>query len=225
MKDIFAFLLAGLMALFLTGCAGTGTKSISQRGWIGGSYVLAKPGTAWVRMADPPGISGDLPKSLPSAQRAAIQITALASNAPAYGAGLRPGDFVLELDHQPITSLQEFRRIVDRSNPGAVLAIKAYRDGRFLEYQVPVGREKYKTGGYFSVVVPTVIHRWDLWPDPGFSLVCLGYEPNPGLRHDLADNSKTQKEVYDANWSAYLVFMELSYGKRVVAQETVAAKQ
>jgi hypothetical protein len=221
MKKIFTFLFAGLLALSLAGCAGTKTKPLSQRGWIGGEYVLAKYRTTWVTMAGSPGVSGSLPKSLRSTQKAAIQITSLATNEPAQAAGLRRGDFVLEVNHRPMTSLQAFRRTIDRSEPGTVLQIKAYRDGQFTNYQVAVGREKYKNGGYFSITVPTVVHRWDLWPNPGFSLVCVGYEPNPGLRHDLGKNH----EVYDENWSAYLAFLEISSGKRVLAQEPVAASK
>ena len=218
MKNTFTFLVAGLLALFLAGCAGTKTKSISQRGWIGGEYVLAKTGTHLLTLANSPGVRGTLPKSLRSTQKAAIQITSMATNAPAHAAGLRTGDFVLEVNHRPMTSLQAFRRAIDRSEPGAMVAIKAYRDGQFTDYQVPVGREKYKNGGYFSIAVPTVVHYWDLWPNPGFSLVCVGYEPNPGVRHELGKSH----EVYDENWSAYLGFMEISSGKRVLAQEPVA---
>ncbi len=218
MKNICTFLFAGLLALSLAGCAGTKTKPVSQRGWIGGEYVLAKYWTPWVILANSPGVRGSLPKSLRSTQKAAVQITSMATNAPAQAAGLRTGDFVLEVNHRPMTSLQAFRRTIDRSEPGTMVAIKAYRDGQFTNCQVAVGREKYKNGGYFSIAVPTVVHYWDLWPNPGFSLVCVGYEPNPGVRHDLGKNH----EVYDENWSAYLVFMEVSTGKRVLAQEPVA---
>jgi hypothetical protein len=219
MKCITNLVFAGALACLLAGCASEKNKTVSQRGWIGGDYVLAQRETAWRRLGNSPGVSGTLPKSVPSAQRAAIEITGLATNTPAGAAGLRKGDFVLELNHRPMTSLQAFRRTIDRSAPGTWLAVKAYRDGQSTEYQVPMGREKYKNGGYFSVVLPTVVHRWDLWPDPGFSLVCVGYEPNPGLRHELG---KTH-EVYDENWSAYVGFMEFSCGKRVMAQEPVAA--
>jgi hypothetical protein len=221
MKNTFTFLAAGLLALSLAGCAGTKTKTVSQRGWIGGEYVLAKSGTHLLTLANSPDVRGTLPKSLRSTQKAAIQITSMATNAPAQAAGLRKGDFVLEVNHRPVTSLQAFRRAIDRSEPGVLLPIRAYRDGQFTDYQVAVGREKYKNGGYLSITLPTVVHRWDLWPNPGFSLVCVGYEPDPGLRHDLGKAN----EVYDENWSAYLVFMEVSCGKRVLAQEPVAASK
>lgn len=221
MKRTITFVFASVLTSLLAGCASEKSKTISQRGWIGGDYVLAKHDTAWVRMDSSRGVSGTLPKSLPADQRAAIEITSLTTNAPARVAGLRSGDFVLELNHQPVTSLQAFRRTIDRSAPGTLLPVKIYRDGQFAEFQVPVGREKYKSGGNFSLILPTAVHRWDLWPNPGFSLVCVGYEPNPGLRHELGKSH----EVYDENWSAYLVFMEISCGKRVVAQETVPVGQ
>lgn len=219
MKRIATFVFTSLLGFMLAGCASEKAKTMSQRGWIGGDYVLASRPTTWVRLCNSPGIAGTLPKSVPATQKVAIQITGLATNTPGYLAGLYPGDFVFELNHRPVTSLQAFRRTIDRSAPGSLLAVKAWRDGQIAEYQVPVGREKYKDGGCFSVTLPTVVHRWDLWPDPGFSLVLVGYEPNPGLRRELG----RANEAYDENWSAYLVFMEVSSGKRVVAQELVAA--
>lgn len=223
MKNTSVLLLGTLLVVCLAGCAGTKKETYSQRGWIGGDYVLSKPGTVWVRMNNSPGVCGNLPKSMQDVQKSAVQITGLSTNAPAYAAGLRRGDFVTEVDHQRVKSLTGFRRTVDRCKPGATITVKACRDGQFAEYQVPVGREKYKSGGYFSLTLPTVVHRWDLWPNPGFSLVCIGYEPNPGTRHDFGAQHKAKDELYDENWSAYLVFMELSSGERIVDQESVAA--
>ncbi|HLX70200.1 MAG TPA: PDZ domain-containing protein [Verrucomicrobiae bacterium] len=218
MKKVFTMLSAGPLVLLLVGCGGT--KMISQRGWIGGEYVLARPNTGWTRVNNSPGVHGTLPVSLKSTQKSAIQIIGMATNAPAEAAGLRPGDFVLEVNHRRVTSLWSFRRAVDRSAPGARLEVKAYRDGHFLDCQVPVGREKYKKGGALTIVIPTVVHRWDLWPNPGFSLVVAGYEPNPGLRRELTGD-KLHEEVYDEDWSVYLGCVELSSGKRVIGQEAV----
>lgn len=215
MKKTFAISFGALLALSLTGCAGT--KTISQRGWIGGEYVLARPATVWTRIDGSRGVRGTLPASLNSTQKSAIQITSMSTNAPARAAGLRKGDFILEINRQRVTSLRGFRHAIDRSLPGSVLAIKAYRNGRFVDCQVPVGREKYKKGGSLVMALPTVVHRWDLWPNPGFSLVVAGYEPNPGLRRDLT-GAKQHEEVYDEAWSAYLGFIEVSSGERVIAQ-------
>lgn len=212
-------LIAVALTILLAGCASEKAKPVAQRGWIGGEYVLAKPASFVVTLSSTPGVVGALPKPVQHIQKAAILVTKLGTNAPAELAGLRKGDLVLELNHQPVTRLQDFRRTIDRSEPGTWLAVKAYRDGRMLDYSVPVGREKYKKGGYFLLAFPTVVHRWDLWPNPGFSLVVLGYEPNPGVRREPENDPKT----YDQEWQAYLGFFEVSYGKRVVSQERVSA--
>lgn len=213
-----ARLLVCALAMLLTGCASEKSKPIAQRGWIGGEYAQAKPSSFLVAMASSPGVVGGLPKLIRQTQEAAILVTKMETNAPASLAGLRPGDYVVELNHQPVTGLRDFRRIVDRSEPGTALAVKAYRDGQMLEYNLPVGREKYKKEGTLSLAFPTVVHQWDLWPNPGFSLVVVGCEPNPGLRRDLGKD----REAYDEEWKAYLGFVELSVGKRVVSQEPSA---
>jgi len=223
MKPIVAILSAGLLALAVTGCATSKDKPASQRGWIGGEYVLAKPNCCWTHMSNPAGVSATLPCSLLATQWTAIQITGLTSNTPAMAAGLQTGDFVLEVNHQKMTSLSRFRHAIDHSEPGSVVTVKAYRDGQIAEYQVPVGREKYRGGGYFTITMPTVVHGWDLWPNPGFSAICVGYEPNPGLRKELGNHPKPGETVYDEGWQAYLVFMEVSHGKRIIAQESVPA--
>jgi hypothetical protein len=219
MKRIAIFVFASGLACLLAGCASEKNKTVLQRGWIGGNYVLAKRDTAWLHLCNSRAVAGTLPASVAADQKAAIEITGLATNAPAHAAGLRGGDFVLELNRRPVTNLRAFRHTIDHSAPGTLLPVKIYRDGQLAEFEVPVGREKYKGGGSFSFVLPTTVHRWDLWPNPGFSLVCVGYEPNPGLRNELG---KTH-EVYDESWSAYLVFMEISSGKRIVEQEPVVA--
>jgi len=203
------------LIILLAGCASEKTRPIAQRGWIGGEYALAKPSGFMVAMSSSSGVVGGLPKAVRQIQKAAILVTKMDTNAPASLAGLRKGDYVLELNHQPVTSLQDFRRMVDRSEPGTTLAVKAYRNGQAVECNLPVGREKYKNGGTLSLTFPTVVHQWDLWPNPGFSLVVVGYEPNPGVRRNLGKD----RETYDEEWKAYLGFMELSVGKRVLSQE------
>ncbi|MBW8863612.1 MAG: PDZ domain-containing protein, partial [Verrucomicrobia bacterium] len=119
MKRIAIYLFAGFLPVLLAGCASK--KTVSQRGWIGGSYVLSRHNSGWVRLCSSPGISGTLPKSVQATQNAAVEITTLATNTPARLAGLHEGDFILELNHQPVTSLQTFRRTIDRSAPGTLL--------------------------------------------------------------------------------------------------------
>jgi hypothetical protein len=216
-----ARLLVGVLAIVLSGCASQKSKPMSERGWIGGEYALSRRASFLTKLSRPPGTGEDLPKSFGERQKTAILVTKLGTNTPASLAGLRKGDIVFEVDKRPVTRLSDFQRRIDRSKPGTSLDVKAFRDGKVLEYNVPVGREKYKKGGWFSIVFPSVVHCWDLWPDPGFSLIMIGFEPNPGVRKELGGD----KEAYDEEWSAYLVCFELSYGKRVHAQEQAASAQ
>lgn len=213
--QLTAKLFVSILTIFLAGCATEKEKTISQRGWIGGEYALAKPSGFLLAISHSPGTVGGFPKSLQHTQKAAILVTQLETNAPARLAGLHKGDLVLEINHRPMTRLQNFRRIIDQSELGTWLAVKAFRDGQTMEYNVPVGREKFKQGGCLSLAFPTVVHQWDLWPNPGFSLVVLGYEPNPGIRRDLGNNQGT----FDNEWTAYLGFIEISVGKRILSQE------
>jgi len=199
MKCINLILFTGMLAFLLAGCASQKTaKTVHERGWIGGHYALVK------------------------GKPARVQITGLSCDTPAATAGLCPGDFVLKLNHQPVTSLSAFQRTIDGGAPGSLLTLTAYHDGQVAEYKVPVGREKYVKAGSFTMYVPTVVHSWSFfWPTPGFSLVFAGYLENPEQRNELG---KAQ-EVYDENWTAFLGIAEFSHGAKVIAQEPVATTQ
>ncbi len=211
-------LLACALALLAAGCATEKKQPLAQRGWIGGEYALARPAGFIAFMSSQSGVVGTLPKSVQQTQRTAIQIMRLDASAPAALAGLHKDDFILECNRQRILSLRDFRRTIDHSAPGSQLDLKLYRTGLTTNCSVTVGCEKYKPGGCFSVCFPSVVHGWDLWPNPGFSLVFLGCESNPGLRHELDKNSK-KSDVYDEEWSTYLIFFELSHGKRIQSEE------
>ena len=96
-----------------------------------------------------------------------------------------------------------------------MLAVRAYRDGQTLDFEVPVGKEAFRREGSFRIAFPSVVHGWDLWPNPGFSLVFVGYEPNPGLRQQ-PDSSK---DHFDEDWKAFAGIFEVSRGKRILAQK------
>ena len=217
MKKISACL-ACFLVLFLAGCANPKNKPLAERGWIGGQYMLSKRSGLAMALKEDSGVDGYLPKALQHERKAAVRVVYLATNTPASLAGLRAGDFIVDLNDQPVTSLPAFFRTVDRSQPGTRISLNVYRDGNFTNCTVQVGREMFRTGGYLTVCVPTVVHSWDLWPNPGFSLVLLGYEPNPGLRHDLGGNGH-RGDVYDQEWCAFLGILQVTRGKTVVSQE------
>jgi len=212
-------LLASLAAgLSLAGCATEKNRPLSERGWIGSQYALARHQTFLRMLAADTGVVNRSAKSLPPDRKAAVLLTHLGTNSPAALAGLREGDFVVELNHQPVGSLQQFHRVIDRTLPVAQLPIRVFRDGQFLDYTAAVGREKYRPGGCLTLAFPTVVHGWDLWPNPGFSFVVLGYEPNPGLREELNGDPK-KHDVYDEEHVVFLACVQVSKGKLVVSQE------
>ena len=189
--------------------AATKEKPPQERGWLGGQFWEAK----------------SFPKSVADRQPEAILVGQLRTNTPAAVAGLREGDFILELNHQPVMKLRDFRRTIDQTAPGTLLAVTASRDGQIAEYQVPLGREKFRNGGNFTIGLPGFARGWQLWPSkshPGLSVVFAGYSVNTGRREELAPR---QKEAYDEHWKVWLAIMELSKGQKVVAEELVEARK
>jgi hypothetical protein len=63
-----------------------------------------------------------------------------------------------------------------------------------------------------------VVHGWDLWPNPGFSLVVAGFEPNANPRPELPPKPPAQPP-YVEDWQAFLVVCQLSVGERILSQE------
>ena len=95
-----------------------------QRGWIGGVYERTKNHCTTTEMlfgADHTRYS--FPSPLAKSQSAGFLVTSLATNTPAYQAGLRPGDLILELDHQKVTEWPAFSQIITSTKPGATLPV------------------------------------------------------------------------------------------------------
>jgi membrane-associated protease RseP (regulator of RpoE activity) len=209
----------GAIGALLAGCSSNKEKPVQARGWLGGEYKLVRY----------------FPKLLTPKPDAGILVTALATNTPASSAGIRAGDVIFELDHQPFTRLQDFRRKIDASEPGTLMSVTLYRDSQTVQYDVPVGRETFNNNGVFMIGLPGFFHGPELWPyrdSPGLSLVALGYSVNPGHREELA-SIKRQYELkcnpawkaYDEDYKIWLLFMEVKRGESIVAQESVEAKR
>ena len=200
-----------------------------ERGWIGGEYEAVGTG----RLPRGIGRAGPLPKTLTRYYRRGVLLITLASNAPARLAGLREGDLIVELNHQSLSNSADFFwNTIDRAEPGSVLPIKAWRDGQTMECNVTVGRETWEPSGYFSFSLLPIIRPPDLVPNPGWSLMLLGYEPIHGRRGEidtvrnryLARNELGQTKPYEGRWYSWFLLFSVEHGKRTVSQEAVPLK-
>ncbi len=209
------------LASTLTGCATGPEKPPRERGWIGGEYKVAVGGT-WKGIlgesSDWKTFDPDIPETITRAHLSPIKIVALRTNTPAYAAGLRPGDLIVAVDHAPVKRLQDFRNIVDHRRPGTSLAIRAYHAGQPVEFDVAVGRESYRKLGTFGLSLLPVAQPWRVIPDPGFSFVFLGWEPNHGLREDM---TSTRPASYRDS-GAWLAVFNISTSTKVISQTNVA---
>jgi hypothetical protein len=213
-------------------------KPFHQRGWIGGSYERAK-----AERTVPDLFFGDggaiyaFPSALTNTQKAGVLITALATNTPAYQAGLRAGDLILELRHQQVLDLPGFWQVLTEARPGVALPVKAYRIGQTSDYTVTVGREEFQYIGTFGIGLPGYIESFHPIPTreaPYVSLMALGYKKNDEPRvefgsvrkqYEHACNPKAKQEGQDRDWWCWLAIFWVSEGKKIVAQEEFAEKR
>jgi membrane-associated protease RseP (regulator of RpoE activity) len=220
---VLTLVLTALAAL-LPGCAGKKEEArVFQRGWVGGEYTQAHA----AKLFSPGDTINTFPEPLRQTQKAGLLIVALSTNAPASLAGLQPGDLVVQLDHKPITRLQEFRRVVDRTEPGTYLPVTVYRHGEFVVRNVRVGRETFRKQGALGLGLIT--YNLNFGMNPGFSLFVLGYQPNPGHRTELGSVQQTferscrpgSEPVSERDWTAWALVLEISKGKLILSQEIV----
>ena len=211
-------------------------KPEQQRGWIGGTCVRVKSdrsATEFLFGADHTHFT--FPPALTNSQTDGFLLTALATNTPAWLAGLREGDLILALNDQPVTDWPTFSRTITGARPGEPLRVKAWRAGKALECQVTVGREKYRPLGYFTIGLPGYYSRLHPVPTseaPSCSLIALGYERLPGPQVELGSVEKQFEQAchlkgkptgYNTDWRCWLVIFEVKKGREVLAQEVVPA--
>lgn len=187
-----------------TGCASS--KQPQERGWIGGEYNKA-----------PAGLRG-------------VLITRLSTNTPAARSGLHEGDLITRVDGQRIGHPETFFKALDVATPGSRLSMEICRDGKNIQHSVLVGKELFRPDR--NIVVGLLLSReWDLWPNPGFSLVALGYKrheyrieldsPESRLtldrRRDVCQDTSPGLRSREG-WEAWLPVCSFSSRKRILAQ-------
>ena len=196
-----------------------------HRGWIGGEYRLARRHWSW---SDTTDAVVAFPKVLTNSQKGVL-ITALSTNTPAYVAGLRETDLILEIDHEKIASLAAFHKKIDRTKPGSTLAVRAYRDGEAQDYNVTVGRETFRDNGAFGVGL--FYDLPSLKFNPSFSLIALGLYCETDKRTELGSAEETfrRENVKDHHpsdtcWRAWAGPLFATRYREIRSQEIVTAE-
>jgi PDZ domain len=195
-----------------------------HRGWIGGEYRLARRHWSW---SDTTDALIAFPRALTNAQKGVL-ITALSTNTPAYLAGLREADLILELDHEKIASLAAFRRKIDPIKPGNTLALRVYRAGEAHDYNVTVGRETYRDNGDFGLALFFDLPVPNLKFNPSFSLIALGLSCEGDKRTELGSaeevfRRENVKDHYpsDVCWRAWAGPLFAMRTREIHSQEIV----
>jgi len=213
-ENLTAAVLLAVMMLALNGCAtAPKEKPIHERGWVGGQYK---------QVEKPPVLSS----AEAGHQTKALLVTALSSNTPARLAGVREGDLILELNHEPTARLQDFRAAIDHAEPGTSLPLKVYRNGESIDCNLVVGRETFRHWGAFAIGLP-MLRTPDLWPNPDFSLIVLGYETHQG-RAELGSAENAYRRSFDphyhpsdGDWTSWLAIFRIGKSKEIISQEIV----
>lgn len=166
MKKIVSIALA--TASVCGGCASHKTTSadpkIQQRPWIGGKFEVAS--TPLSVRTNGQGFG-----------KHALLIKSARADTPLAAAGLAEGDLALAVNGQKLKSEKDLHRAVDKATGPLQLTI--YRGGEISEKTVTPGKERFRLWNTvnFGIGLGTRFEV-DLFPNPNFSLVALGYEQN-----------------------------------------------
>jgi serine protease Do len=71
-----------------------------------------------------------------------VVLQGVRANSPAEGAGLRPGDRIVEFDGAPIANLQELHALLLSARPGQRVGIVVIRDGNPVHTEASLGQRR-----------------------------------------------------------------------------------
>ncbi|HYG80375.1 MAG TPA: PDZ domain-containing protein [Pyrinomonadaceae bacterium] len=88
------------------------------------------------------GVDDDMERvEVPGTKIYGVRLSRVFKNRPAYIAGLRDGDVVIEFDGVPIRTPQELNRRIDRALPDSTVKVVVMRGSERLEIPVKMGEE------------------------------------------------------------------------------------
>ena len=77
-------------------------------------------------------VTGDMTRELKLASPHGVVVRGVRSGSPAEGAGIRPGDVITEVDHQPVADAAQMKRVLNEHPKGAPVVVMIHRDGANL---------------------------------------------------------------------------------------------
>lgn len=208
-RSVFFAAFVGMLA-FATNAEAS--EKFHTRGWIGGVYNVVRPPSARQWFFPPPEVQfdGSFPDSLRTHPGVILKALNVETNTPAFQAGLRTGDLIVEANLLPVTSLADFHSEIDECKPGNAISLAIYRDGTNMQLSIPVGQQTYQREGMFAVAAPSFVHGWRLMPEGGLSFVFLGFDTYRGVRQD----GGLLHRGFTRSWSAWVGPFQFSVGQR-----------
>jgi len=70
-----------------------------------------------------------------------VYVSSMTPNGPAYMAGMKIGDIVVECEGEPIETVDDINEIKNKKKPGDQIAMKVFRKGNYVDVAVILGEE------------------------------------------------------------------------------------
>lgn len=77
-------------------------------------------------------VTPDVARELGLTDSRGVVVRGVRDSSPAEKAGIRPGDVIAEVDHHPVASAVEMKRVLDKHAKGAPVVVLIHRDGNNL---------------------------------------------------------------------------------------------
>jgi membrane-associated protease RseP (regulator of RpoE activity) len=221
--------LSAIACLIFCGCASSKpqAKKTYDRPWIGGSFK---------RVATPTSVRTNAQHFAGHA----MLLSRVREETPLAKAGLREGDVILAVNGQNVRSEKNFFKIVDRNGPSP-LRLNIYRSGEISEQSVTPGLERFQKIHHITFGIGLATYMvFDLYPNPDFNLVALGYDTqrerldvrSAGAKYrvEQGELNQTSKDGWQGlsskeGWRAWLGPIAYSENKMIISQEAVPASQ
>lgn len=70
-----------------------------------------------------------------------VYVSSMTPNGPAYMAGVKIGDIVVECEGEPIETVDDINEIKNKKKPGDEISVKVYRKGSYVDLKIILGED------------------------------------------------------------------------------------